>query len=209
MRKNILLIISIILTAAVLISCGGEADVTDVPDSPPDDIPAPVTGNDPDPTPTPANENNGNNNGDTDNTPVEPPDFFFKIGDVIINLDENISYVIDKLGEPIGIQVLPSCAFDGDDRIYRYPGADLYTYPSGDKDFIHTIVFFDDTVRTAEGGVRLGSRLQTVLDAYGEDYQLESGMYTFTRGDTLLEFLIEDNEVIGIQYRLDIEIQIG
>jgi len=208
--KKVLVFTVIVLATVFLVSCSGEPEAAKDPQTLPDNTPAPVTNNNSDPTPPPAaNDNGDDNNGPDDNTPAAPPAFFYKIGDVVVNLDENISYVVDRVGEPQEILVMPSCAFDGDDRIYRYPGAQLFTYPVGDDDFIHTIVIYDDTVRTPEGGIRLGSNLQAVLDAYGDDYKFESDMYTFTRGDTLLEFLILNDVVDNIQYRLDIEIQVG
>ena len=133
----------------------------------------------------------------------EPPaarDFFFKIGDVEIELNQNVENVIGRLGEPMGILELPSCAFEGNDRVFRYPGADLYTYPVGDDDYVYTIVFYDDSIRTAEGGIRLGSDIQAVFDVYGDDYKFDSGMYTFTRGLTTLEFFVEGSTVMGITY---------
>ena len=138
--------------------------------------------------------------------PQSPQVFFFKIGDAVVDLNENITYIIERAGAPLGELELPSCAFEGMDRVFRYPGADLYTYPVGDNDFVYNIAFFDDTVRTAEGGIRLGSSLQAVLDIYGDDYELDSGMYTFTRGLTVLEFLVADDTVIGITYRYLVEI---
>ena len=44
--------------------------------------------------------------------------------------------------------------------------------------------------------------LQNVFDIYGEDYSYETGLYRFTRGLTVLEFLVEDDIVMGITYRL-------
>jgi len=211
MKKSLFILSVLLLAVAFMAACGGEPGASPAdPPVLPIETPEPVADNNTDSGTPPVTDNGDtDDNGSADDTPVALPDFFFKFGEVVITLDENISYVLDMLGEPMGVMVLPSCAFDGDDRIYRFPGVDLYTYPSSDSDFIHTIAFFDDTVRTAEGGIRLGSRLQAVLDAYGDDYTEESGMYTFSRGDTLLEFLIEADSVIGITYRLDIEIQVG
>jgi len=132
--------------------------------------------------------------------PQAEREFFFKIDDVEIELNQNVTLVINRLGEPLGVLELPSCAFEGMDRVFRYPGADLYTYPVGDDDFVYTIVFFDDSVRTAEGGIRLGSDIQEVFDIYGDDYRFDSGMYTFTRGLTTLEFFVEGSTVMGIAY---------
>jgi len=135
------------------------------------------------------------------NTPQVPLVFSFKMGDVLIEMDEDISRVIAGLGEPLGILEQESCAFDGIDRIFSYPGIQIYTYPKGNSDHIHTIGFFDDSVVTTEGNIRLGSDIQEVFNVYGNDYRYDSGMYTFTRGKTVLEFLVSGDNIISINYR--------
>jgi len=202
MKKLTLLLISIFLVYA-LAACGEPA-----PPLPPPEVqwvenPETVVVTAPPPSSPTINQP-----GDSDiaDEPLASQVFFFKIGDTVVELNENITYVINGAGEPIGELELPSCAFDGMDRVFRYPGADLYTYPAGDNDFVYNIAFFDDSVRTAEGGIRLGSNLQAVFDAYGDDFELDSGMYTFTRGLTVLEFLVDGDTVIGITYRFLVEI---
>ena len=192
--KKISLVLIIILTLLALIACGNGNG----PDGPP-------AGNGP-------TVNNPDENGEPDPDEPEPPStddpaildaFFFKMGDVLIHMDENIDIVIEQIGEPLGRFEAESCAFEGIDIIFSYPGIQIYTYPAGDNNFIHTIGFFDDSVRTAEGGIHLGSNIQAVIDVYGNDYGYETGMYRYTRGLTVLEFLVDDNEmVIGITYRL-------
>jgi len=213
MRKFLLILlfaVSLIVLMTVFTACGSN------PEQPQGSNPPPETGN----TPAPANNDDnrepqgtgdnstGNDPGNDELIPTPPPlpdVFFFSLGNHVIDMNENISFVIEKLGDPLGIMVLPSCAFDGDDRIYRYPGAELYTYPIGEEDFIHTVSFYDDTIRTAEGGIRLGSRLQAILDAYGDNYEFDAGMYKFIRSNTSLEFLVSDDMVIGITYRYKID----
>ena len=140
-----------------------------------------------------------------DAEPEEPPLFALKVGNFLIEMDQNIDEVLAALGEPQGVFVAPSCAFDGEDRIFQYPSVQIHTYPKGDEDFVHTISLRDDTVRTTEGRIYLGASLQSVIDAYGDDYEHDSGMYTYTRGLTTLEFFIEDDIVMGITYGFIIE----
>jgi len=195
LMKTVILVLIIILVTLALASCGnGDAPVPETPvaqepvdDTPRDTEPSPVGGNEPDAS--------------AEDTPV-PDAFFFKMGDVIIEMDQDIEYVISNVGEPLGRFEQQSCAFDGIDIIFSYPGIQIYTYPAGAGNYIHTIGFFDDSVRTAEGSIRLGSRVQNVFDEYGDDYSFETGMYRFTRGLTVLEFLVEDDIVMGITYRL-------
>jgi len=203
MRKLAIILVSF-LTILSITACGGSQTkkVSEPQPAPQEAESAAAPGNDPvNVEPRQEDEPDSSEN---DELQI-PPVFFFKIGDVVVDMDQDIADVIDKAGEPIAVLELPSCAFEGMDRVFRYPGADLYTYPIMDDDFVYTIVFFDDSVRTAEGGIRLGSNLRDVLDAYGDDYELDSGMYTYTRGLTVLEFLVEDDIVIGIIYRLIIE----
>ena len=138
----------------------------------------------------------------------EIPDFALKYGDFLIEMDQNSNYVLSALGEPQGTFVAPSCAFEGkEDRIYQYPGIEIFTYPKDNDYFVHTISFSDDSIRTTEGKIYLGSSLQAVLDAYGDDYEYENGMYKYTRGLTNLEFFIEEDIVMNITYSLTIQQQ--
>jgi len=207
MRKVVFLVISALLTIT-LAACGGGSDTPANGQSVSTGNPQNAPVNDPTPAPLPVTDENimPDDFSAIGDESLPPPVFFFKIGDTYVYLNENITDVIKLAGEPQGPFEMPSCAFDGMDRVFRYPGVDLYTYPVGDNDFVYNIAFFDDTVRTAEGGIRLGSSLQDVLDAYGDDYVLDSGMYTFTRGLTVLEFLVSDDTVIAITYRFLVEI---
>jgi len=206
MKRTTLVLIAIFaLSIFALTACGAEQvetvpapqapesqEITNAPESPPED-----TGTEENDTPAPPEED----------TPQTISDFAFKMGDVLIEMDQDINKVIEKLGEPLGIFEAPSCAFDGIDRIFGYPGMQIHTYPKGDSDFIHTISLRDDSLRTTEGGIRLGDDIQTALDAYGDDYELDTGLYRFKRGLTTLEFLTEDGIVMGITYGFLVEIQ--
>ena len=194
MKKPILLLVLAIL---MLAACGTQTNDTPEPKNPQSLETENETPNAPAP---PANEANTESAPPSEEEPSAARDFFFKIDDVEIELNQDVTNVVGRLGEPMGILELPSCAFEGMDRVFRYPGADLYTYPVGDDDFVYTIVFFDDSVRTAEGGIRLGSDIQEVFDVYGDDYRFDSGVYTFTRGLTTLEFFVEGSTVMGIAY---------
>jgi len=134
------------------------------------------------------------------------PDFALRIGDFIIEMNTDVSYTLEALGEPRAVFEEPSCAFDGIDRVFGYPDLQIHTYPVGDADYIHTVMFLSDLVRTTEGRLRIRhSSLQDVIEAYGDEYVHEAGMYTYTRGLTTLEFYIENDTVEGITYGFIIE----
>jgi len=208
MYKRILFILFIVLSVFIFTACvHGQPEVL-IPFESRSDDPADNDPRNDDPFFTdPDTGGPGTTGSNTENgKPLVPTVFSFKMGDVLIEMDQDITYVIERAGEPTGIFEAPSCAFDGIDRIFAYPGVQIYTYPDGDNDLIHTIAFFDDTIRTTEGGLRLGSGLQAVFDTYGDDYIFDSGMYTFNRGLTRLEFLVEDDIVIGISYGLHLDL---
>jgi len=164
--------------------------------------PEPVTTNDPQngngnpATETPNNDSSHSDNPDQQGT----PDFALRVGDFLIEMDQDIEKVLAAIGEPQGIFVAPSCAFDGEDRIFQYSNIQIHTYPKGEADLVHTISLRDDTIRTTEGRIRLGSNQQDMLEMYGDEYEYDNGMYTYTRGSTLLEFYVEDGIVTGITY---------
>lgn len=127
--------------------------------------------------------------------------FTLEFAGFTIHMNQNMDEVKAGIGEPLGVLVVPSCAFDGDDRIYSYPGFQIYTYPVGDKDLVHTINISDDSI-VLTGGIFLGSRWDDVKAVFGTDYERDINMHTFTRGNTTLAFLVEDDIITTIVFGL-------
>lgn len=121
--------------------------------------------------------------------------------DAIIYLNQNMADALAILGSPIGVHETPSCAFDGIDRIFGFPGLQIHTYPIREQDFIQIIRFTDDSIRTSEG-IFLGSSWSNVLAAYGNDYVQDFDWFTFRRGYTSLTFVVRDGTVMEILYEL-------
>jgi len=131
--------------------------------------------------------------------------FALEVNGFLIEMDQDINYVLEALGEPLGEFVAPSCAFDGEDRIFQYPSIQIHTYPVGDYDRVHTISLRDDNIRTSEGGIRLGASFEDVIAAYGDDYEQDFNIHRFMRNRTKLEFYIQDGVVLGITFGLIID----
>jgi len=129
--------------------------------------------------------------------------FDFTLGNTTIVMGMDMADVINLLGEPISIFEIPSCAFEGTDRVFLFPGVQIHTIPIDGDDFIHTISLRDDTVAT-QNGIFLGSSLDSLINAYGDEYTRDFDMLTFTLGFTSLSFLINDNMVASIIYELDV-----
>jgi len=143
----------------------------------------------------------GNTDPGADPGAIVLPDFALMVDGFLIELNQDIALVLDTLGEPRAIFEEPSCAFEGIDRIFGYADMQIHTYPVGDTDQIHTIMFLNDLIRTTEGRIRIRhSTLQDVIDAYGDDYEYGTSIYTYTRGLTTLQFYVIDDIVEGITY---------
>ena len=144
---------------------------------------------------------------ETEPTDIATPSadvFDFTFRGTVISLNQNMAEVLDTLGEPTGVRQTPSCAFDGYDRIFGFGAVNVHTYPVGDEDFVQVISIRDDSV-TTPGGIRLGDSWERVLGVYGDEYTQDFSIFTFTRGDTMLSFYVDDGVVLEITYALVME----
>lgn len=112
---------------------------------------------------------------------------------------EDIAPVIAALGEPTSYYEAASCAFEGLDKIYTYGGVQINTYPDGEVDRVLSVVLLDDACLTPEG-VGIGSDVEAVIAAYGNEYTSTENSMTYMRGDAELKFILRDGCVSSIQY---------
>lgn len=132
-----------------------------------------------------------------------------EVQEFVLNYN-NIEYKLgevfskDKYGEPKSYSEVESCAFDGIDKTYKYDHLEVTTYPKDKKDKIYVILFLDEKIRTNEG-LRISDSLEDMKRLYGNDYKQEGNSYTYTRGKTDLQIIIENNYVTSIEYNLDVE----
>ena len=106
------------------------------------------------------------------------------------------------LGECSGISEVPSCAFDGNDRVYNYEMFELTAYIDGDEERIYSIYFIDPNLPTTEG-LCMGDTVDDMKSLYGEDYEAAGTAYDYTGGDTVLSIITQNDVVVGIEYRLN------
>lgn len=132
------------------------------------------------------------------------PKYYFEHNGVIITIDAKAAPIKEALGEPIHYFEAPSCAYEGIDRVYTYSGFDLQTYTKGDEEYVFSVRFLDDTVKTREG-IAIGASLEDVIKAYGKDYENSFSQYTYNDNNHKLSFIIENNEVVSIEYSLIFE----
>ncbi|WBW98594.1 hypothetical protein [Oceanirhabdus sp. W0125-5] len=93
----------------------------------------------------------------------------------------------------------PSCAFEGMGKVYTYSGFELHTYEISGVDYVAGVIFLDDSVSTKEG-IYLYSKLDEVLEAYGQNYTESNGLYTYKLDKHKISFLVENDEVVSIEY---------
>ena len=114
------------------------------------------------------------------------------------------SKVIEGLGEADEYFESESCAFEGLDKVYTYPGFKLNTYPDGDKDYVLSVVFMDDTVST-DKGISIGSTKDEVTDAYGEASEESAAKLVYESGDTELAIGLNGDSVSSVEISAVVE----
>lgn len=106
------------------------------------------------------------------------------------------------LGECSGVSEVPSCAFDGNDRVYNYETFELTAYIDGEEERIYSIYFIDPNLPTTEG-LCLGDDVDNMKSLYGENYEAAGNAYDYTRGNTVLSIVTQNDIVFSIEYRLN------
>lgn len=127
-----------------------------------------------------------------------PTSYVFQVKDTSISIDQNMTEVLDALGEANSYFEAASCAFEGLDKTYTYSGFVITTRPDGDEDYVNSILLTDDSVTTAEG-IYIGSSETDVLAAYGQA-NVENDVIQYTLDNTTLNFILKDGVVISIEY---------
>ena len=125
--------------------------------------------------------------------------FAFKYDGIVMAIDAKAKEILDELGQPMDYFEAPSCAYQGLDRTYYYNGFEITTYAEGEVEYIASILLVDDTV-TTDKGVYIGSSVEDVVEAHGQDYEENTGQYTYTQGDSQLQFIFKDDLVVSILY---------
>jgi hypothetical protein len=124
--------------------------------------------------------------------------FTFSYKGVPIVPGEDMDELRGAIGAPNDIFEAPSCAFDGVDRIYYYPGFLINTYPEQGKDKILSLTFRDDSVQTDEG-LYLGMDADAAAAVYENGVRNADGnALLFQNGDLELRVLLEDDIAIDI-----------
>lgn len=124
---------------------------------------------------------------------------FVKDG-VEIKMNAKAEELIQGLGKPQSEFVAPTCAFQGNDKVFTYPGFQLNTYQNEkSEDFVLGVLLTDDSVATKEG-LRLFDPISKVKELYGET-EVKEGLYRYEKGDCQLSIVDNNGKVYSIEYR--------
>lgn len=106
------------------------------------------------------------------------------------------------LPECSNVAEVPSCAFDGNDKVYNFAAFELTAYFDENKEHIYSIYLIDSNLSTAEG-LCFGDTVDDMKRIYGGNYETEGTAYIYTRGETTLNIITNNNVVTSMEYRLD------
>ena len=120
-----------------------------------------------------------------------------------MNMAIGEEFTRDKYGEELEYSEVASCAFDGLDKTYKYEHYEITTYPEDGKEKIFSIYFLDESIATKEG-LSLGSSYDDMINLYGDDFEKNENLYTYTNGSTLLNCIVENDVVTSIEYALSV-----
>lgn len=94
-----------------------------------------------------------------------------------------------------------TCVGAGTETVYQYDGFDITVHNSGSAEFVYSVFFLSDTVSTREG-LAIGDSAEKVLEIYGEPGERGGLTWIYNDGKTDLIFLLSENTVVGIEYRM-------
>lgn len=125
---------------------------------------------------------------------------FFESKGIKIEMHEPAAQIISQLGKETSYFEAESCAFEGIDKTYSYPGFDLMTYPTNDQDYVSAVILRDDSVTTPEG-LYIGADESEISSLHGSEYISDKpGVYVYEQAKSKLQIIAKDGSVISIEY---------
>jgi len=153
-----------------------------------------------------------------DKTSSQPAELSVQVGTFtdadLVFVYEGVSYPLNSDSAPLLAAFgsdyketkAPSCAYVGEDKMFEYGFATIYTYPLNGKDLIDEIDITKDGYKTNKG-IGPGDTLEDVKKQYGDQGFVQDDMYVFVKTGDIndlkspkLYFEIADNLVTLISY---------
>lgn len=104
------------------------------------------------------------------------------------------------LPQASSVYQVPSCAIEGSDNVYSYEAFEVTAFDDGNGERIYSIFLIDPNLKTAEG-LALGDPEENIEQLYGSGYTKEGTAYVYTKGNTVLFVIVQNESVASIEYR--------
>ncbi len=118
-----------------------------------------------------------------------------------MNLTPGQNIDVTKLKEGYDYFEIPSCAFEGIDKVYTYDDYELTIANVDGVDKVYSVYYSGDGVSTKEG-IKVSDEVAKVKDIYGEDFTLDGEDIYYSDGNLNILFLTNNDVVVGITYTL-------
>ena len=150
---------------------------------------------------TGCNNQNNSQEGETIQTSLENTEKF-SVNYNGVEVTPGTEFNEDAIEEEATFSEIPSCAFEGTDKVYTYSGMEITVATIDNKDTVYSVYFIDDSVETEEG-VKIADSKEKMIEKYGENYTITlETKYTYTSGNVELSFIIENDMITSIEYTL-------
>ncbi|WP_297378106.1 hypothetical protein [uncultured Helcococcus sp.] len=127
--------------------------------------------------------------------------YTFEANGVKFTTGDKTQIALDALGKYNETLSAPSCAFEGEDTVYKYDGLEIYSYDKNGEEYISGIFLLEDT--STPEGLKIGSSKEDMIKLYGEDFTENIGSYTYNDGKTNFIVVINDDKVVSISYIIE------
>ncbi|MCD7751940.1 MAG: hypothetical protein LUI10_09425 [Lachnospiraceae bacterium] len=129
----------------------------------------------------------------------ESEPFYFEYEGVVIMPGE--AFDASALPTADSVYTVASCAIEGDDNVYNYTTFEVTAFDDGTGEVVYSIYFIDPNITTPEG-LALGDSLSRVEELYGTNYAEDGTAVIYTRGETQLSIILQNEIVVSIEYLL-------
>ncbi len=105
------------------------------------------------------------------------------------------------LPEPVAVNQIPSCAFEGTDNVYTYEAFEVIAYEQEGTEYLYSVYILDANVKTPEG-LALGDAQTRVDEIYGSDYTANGTERRYQKSGTELSVILLNGRVQSIEIRM-------
>lgn len=116
-----------------------------------------------------------------------------------IDITPGIEFRSESINEKAEYLELESCAFEGNDKVYKYQSIEITTSAISGKETVYSAYFLNDTIQTIEG-VKISDEKALMIEKYGENYEHINNEYKYIKSGVALSFIIENDIIISIEY---------